>query len=87
MASTSNLKVGVCILEPENSSPKAFAKDQRSYKFSDLSFAIENPVDFESFRVNDFPQIKDRFERQGMLYYFDIMNEPTYVDVVKEFWM
>jgi hypothetical protein len=87
MASTSNLKVSACILEPENSTPRVFAKDQRSYKFSDLSFAIENPVDFESLRVNGFPKIKDRFERQGMLYYFDAMNGPTYVDAVKEFWM
>jgi hypothetical protein len=50
-------------------------------------FAIENPVDFESLRVNGFPEIKDRFERQGLMYYFDVMNEPTYTELVKEFWM
>jgi hypothetical protein len=87
MASSSNLKVGAFIIETENSTPTVFAKDQRSYKYDDLTFAIENPVDFESLRVNGFSEIKDRFERQGMLYYFDVMNGPTYSDLVKEFWM
>jgi hypothetical protein len=87
MASSSSLKVGACIIETENSTPTEFAKDQRQYKYDDLTFAIENPVNFESLRVNGFPEIKDRFERQGMLYYFDVMNGPTYSDLIKEFWM
>jgi hypothetical protein len=87
MASSSNLKVAACMIEPDNSTPNVFAKDQRPYKYSDLSYVIESPVDFKSLRVNGFPQIKDRFERQEMLYYFEAMNGPTYVDTVKEFWM
>jgi hypothetical protein len=76
-----------CIVDLEKSIPDKFAKDQRPYKFEDLNFAMESPVDFESLGVNGFPEIKTRFERQGMLYYFDILNGPTYNELVKEFWM
>jgi hypothetical protein len=48
---------------------------------------VENPVDFESLRVNGFPEIKYRFERQGLMYYFDVMNGPTYTELIKECWM
>ncbi|KAK2408976.1 hypothetical protein QL285_044438 [Trifolium repens] len=81
------IKVNACMIETENSTPNKFAKDQRKYKYDDLQFAIENPVDFESLRVNGFPEIKDRFERQGLMYYFDVMNGPTYTELIKEFWM
>ncbi|KAK2437749.1 hypothetical protein QL285_022606 [Trifolium repens] len=84
MASTSTSK---CIIDIEKSIPDKFAKDQRPYNYDDLTFAIENPVDFESLRVNGFPEVKTRFERQGMMYYFDMLNGPTYGEVVKEFWM
>ncbi|KAK2423386.1 hypothetical protein QL285_033842 [Trifolium repens] len=81
------LKVNACIIDTEKSISNKFAKDQRPYKYDDLQFAIENPIDFESLRVNGFPEVKDRFERQGMVYYFDVMNGPTYTELVKEFWM
>jgi hypothetical protein len=71
----------------EKSIPDKFAKDQRPYKFDELNFAMECPVDFESLRVNGFPEVKTRFERQGLMYYFDILNGPTYNEFVKEFWM
>ncbi|KAK2429014.1 hypothetical protein QL285_027489 [Trifolium repens] len=80
-------KVQACIIETENSIPNKFAKDQRAYKYDDLQFGIENPVDFESLRVNGFPELKDRFERQGLMYYFDVLNGPTYTELIKEFWM
>ncbi|KAK2456875.1 hypothetical protein QL285_004202 [Trifolium repens] len=76
-----------CIVDLENSIPNKFAKDQRPYKFDDLHFAMECPVDFESLGVNGFPEVKTRFEKQGMLHYFDILNGPTYNEFVKEFWM
>jgi hypothetical protein len=82
-----SLQINGCIIDTEKSIPDKFAKDQRPYKFDDLQFAIENPVDFESLRVNGFPEVKDRFERQGLMYYFDVMNGPTYNEIVKEFWM
>jgi hypothetical protein len=71
----------------ENSIPNRFAKDHRTYKYEDLQFAVENPVDFESLRVNGFLEVKELFEKQGMLYYFDILNGPTYTELIKEFWM
>ncbi|WJX24370.1 hypothetical protein P8452_13485 [Trifolium repens] len=76
-----------CIIDIAKSIPNKFAKDQRPYNYDDLNFAIESPVDFESLRVNGFPEVKTRFERQNMMYYFDILNGPTYNEVVKEFWM
>ncbi|KAK2429650.1 hypothetical protein QL285_028071 [Trifolium repens] len=79
--------ISSCIIDIEKSIPDKFAKDQRPYKFDDLTFAIENPVDFESLRVNGFPEVKTRFERQSMMYYFDMLNGPTYGEVIKEFWM
>ena len=75
------------MIETENSIPTQFAKDQRSYKYDDLQFAVENPVDFESLRVNGFPEVKELFEKQDLMYYFDILNGPTYTELIKEFWM
>ncbi|KAK2388750.1 hypothetical protein QL285_062395 [Trifolium repens] len=82
-----SLSTSGCIIDIEKSIPNKFTKDQRPYKFDELNFAIECPVDFESLRVNGFPEVKTRFERQGMMYYFDMLNGPTYNEVVKEFWM
>jgi hypothetical protein len=53
------LKVNACIIDTEKCIPNEFAKDQQKYKYDDLQFAIENPVDFESLRVNGFPEVKD----------------------------
>jgi hypothetical protein len=64
-----------------------FAKDQRPYKYDDLNVAIENPVDLEGLRVNGFSEVVDLFKRQGLEYYVDVMNGPTYTELVKEFWM
>ncbi|KAK2374095.1 hypothetical protein QL285_075079 [Trifolium repens] len=87
MASSSSLSVDPCIILTQYSTPSVFAKDQRSYKYEDLNLAIENPVDLEGLRVNGFPEVVDLFKRQGMDYYFDVMNGPTYTELVKEFWM
>ncbi|KAK2444435.1 hypothetical protein QL285_015462 [Trifolium repens] len=73
------LNTNGCIIDTKKSIPNKFTKDQRPYKFDDLQF--------ESLRVNGFPEVKDRFERQGLMYYFDVMNGPTYNELVKEFWM
>ncbi|KAK2449244.1 hypothetical protein QL285_008454 [Trifolium repens] len=87
MASSSNPSVDACMILPKESNPTVFAKDQRPYKYDDLNVAIENPVDLEGLRVNGFSEVVDLFKRQGMEYYFDVMNEPTYTELVKEFWM
>ncbi|KAK2356334.1 hypothetical protein QL285_093676 [Trifolium repens] len=82
-----SLSTSGCIIDIEKSIPNKFAKDQRPYKFDELNFAMECPVDFESLRANGFPEVKTRFERQGMMYYFDMLNGPTYNEIFKEFWM
>ncbi|KAK2422351.1 hypothetical protein QL285_032892 [Trifolium repens] len=76
-----------CIIDIANSKPTKFAKDQRPYKYDDLNLAIENPVDLEGLRVNGFSNVVDLFKRQGLEYYFDLLNGPTYTELVKEFWM
>ncbi|KAK2427575.1 hypothetical protein QL285_026146 [Trifolium repens] len=87
MASSSSSSVSACMVLPRESNPTEFAKDQRSYKYDELMVAIENPVDLESIRVNGFPEVVHHYKRQGLEYYFDVMNGPTYTELVKDFWM
>ncbi|KAK2410582.1 hypothetical protein QL285_045939 [Trifolium repens] len=76
-----------CIIDIANSKPTKFAKDQRPYKYDDLNLAIENPVDLDGLRVNGFANVVNLFKIQGLEYYFDLLNGPTYTEMVKEFWM
>ncbi|KAK2409487.1 hypothetical protein QL285_044908 [Trifolium repens] len=76
-----------CIIDIANSKPTKFAKDQRPYKYDDLNLVIENPVDLDGLRVNGFANVVNLFKRQGLEYYFDLLNGPTYTELVKEFWM
>ncbi|KAK2428654.1 hypothetical protein QL285_027157 [Trifolium repens] len=87
MASSSSSSVSACMVLPRESNPTEFAKDQQSYKYDELMVAIENPVDLESIRVNGFPEVVHHYKRQGLEYYFDVMNGPTYTELVKDFWM
>ncbi|WJX88251.1 hypothetical protein P8452_70359 [Trifolium repens] len=87
MASSSSLSVKACMVLPRESNPTEFAKDQRSYKYDELMVSIENPVDLKSIRVNGFPEVIHHYKRQGLEYYFDVLNGPTYTELVKEFWM
>ncbi|KAK2363161.1 hypothetical protein QL285_088170 [Trifolium repens] len=75
------------MIDIENSIPDKFAKDQRPFKFEDLQFAVEKPVDFEILKVNGFPGIKGLLEKQDLIYYLEILNGPTYTELIKEFWM
>jgi len=43
-------------------------------------------VDFESMKANGF-NLKEAFEYQGWLSYFEILNCPTYTNPVKDFWV
>ncbi|KAK2429448.1 hypothetical protein QL285_027886 [Trifolium repens] len=76
-----------CIIDIANSKPTKFSKDQRPYKYDDLNLAIENPVDLDGLRVNGFANVVNLFKRQGLEYYFDLLNGPIYTEMVKEFWM
>ncbi|KAK2410071.1 hypothetical protein QL285_045461 [Trifolium repens] len=87
MASSSSFLNRTCMILPRESNPTEFAKDQRPYKYDELNVAIENPVDLESIRVNGFAEVVHLYKRQGLEYYFDLLNGPTYTEMVKEFWM
>ncbi|WJX33604.1 NADH:ubiquinone reductase (H(+)-translocating) [Trifolium repens] len=87
MASSSTFLNRSCLILPNESNPTEFAKDQRPYKYDELNVAIENPVDLESIRVNGFAEVVHLYKKQGLEYYFDLLNGPTYTEMVKEFWM
>ncbi|KAK2363166.1 hypothetical protein QL285_088175 [Trifolium repens] len=87
MASSSTFLNRTCMILPNESNPTEFAKDQRPYKYDEINVAIENPIDLESIRVNGFAEVVNLFKKQGLEYYFDLLNGPTYTELVKEFWM
>ncbi|KAK2415967.1 hypothetical protein QL285_038404 [Trifolium repens] len=87
MASSSSFLNRTCMILPNESNPTEFTKDQRPYKYDELNVAIENPVDLESIRVNGFAEVVHLYKKQGLEYYFDLLNGPTYTEMVKEFWM
>jgi hypothetical protein len=69
------------------SKPRKMAKEYCKCKYENLSCLVEKLVDFESLRVNSADGIKEAFEKQELLYYFDILNGPVYPELVKDFWM
>ncbi|KAK2457116.1 NADH:ubiquinone reductase (H(+)-translocating) [Trifolium repens] len=87
MASSSTFLNRTCMILPNESNPTEFAKDQRPYKYDEINVAIESPVDLESIRVNGFADVVNLYKKQGLEYYFDLLNGPTYTELVKEFWM
>ncbi|KAK2449193.1 hypothetical protein QL285_008411 [Trifolium repens] len=87
MASSSTFLNRTCMILPNESNPTEFAKDQRPNKYDEINVAIESPVDLESIRVNGFADVVNLYKKQGLEYYFDLLNGPTYTELVKEFWM
>ncbi|KAK2433768.1 hypothetical protein QL285_018996 [Trifolium repens] len=87
MASSSTFLNRTCMILPNESNPTEFAKDQRPYKYDEINVAIESLVDLESIRVNGFADVVNLYKKQGLEYYFDLLNGPTYTELVKEFWM
>jgi len=51
-----------------------------------LEVQSESPVDFGSLKRN-FVDLDALFNAQKMFEYFDMLNGPTYVNLVKEFWV
>jgi hypothetical protein len=47
---------------------------------------MEQPVDFESLKVNNF-DLKGYFEAQGWMDYFDMLNGDIYPTLVNDFWL
>jgi hypothetical protein len=75
------------MIDLEASKPNQFATEHSKCKYEELICAIKKPVDFESLRENGIEGIKEAFEKQELLYYFDVLNGPVYSELVKNFWM
>lgn len=43
-------------------------------------------MDFDSFTTNGY-KLKEHFETQGWINYFNILNDPTYSFLVRDFWV
>jgi len=54
--------------------------------FEAFEVQIESPVDFESLKRNGM-NLDALMAAQQMFPYFDMLNGPTYVKLVKEFWV
>jgi hypothetical protein len=52
----------------------------------ELKIQTENPVDFNSVAYHGC-DIRGYYEAQGLMPYFDMLNEPTYKTLVKHFWI
>jgi len=52
----------------------------------DLNVQVENPVDFLSLAHHGC-DIKKYYEAQDLINYFDILNGPTYMNLVRNFWV
>jgi len=52
----------------------------------DLNVQVENPVDFTSLAHHGY-DIKKFYEAQDLRNYFDMLNGPTYMNLVRHFWV
>jgi len=50
----------------------------------DLHVQVERPVDFISLALNDC-NIKEYYESQDLIHYFNMLNGPTYENLVRHF--
>jgi len=57
-----------------------------SIPIDSLEVQIESPVDFASLKRNDV-DMEALISAQKMFDYFQMLNGPTYVNLVKEFWI
>jgi len=52
----------------------------------DLHVQVERPIDFTSLSLNGC-NIKEYYEYQDLIHYFNMVNGPTYKNLVKNFWV
>jgi len=52
----------------------------------DLTVQVESPVDFTSLAYHGC-NIKEYYESQDLLHYFNMLNGPTYVNLIRHFWV
>jgi len=52
----------------------------------DLTVQVESPVDFTSLSYHGY-NIKEYYESLDLMYYFNMLNGPTYMSLVRHFWV
>jgi len=52
----------------------------------ELTVKVESPVDFTSLAYHGC-NIKEFYEAQDLLHYFDMLNSPTCVNLIRHFWV
>jgi len=75
---------------PESSMQEASAYEIRGRTMSleewDLNVQVENPMDFVS-QAHHGCDIKKYYEAQDLINNFDMLNGPTYMNLVRHFWV
>jgi len=57
-----------------------------SLKEWDLTIQVKSPVDFTSLSYHGC-NIKEYYETQDLMDYFNMLNGPTYMSLVRHFWV
>jgi len=52
----------------------------------DLTVQVESPVDFTSLSYHGC-NIKEYYEAQDLISYFNMLNGPTYINLIRHFWV
>jgi len=52
----------------------------------DLTVQVQSPVDFTSLSYHG-GNIKEHYESQDLISYFDMLNIPTYTNLIRHFWV
>jgi len=52
----------------------------------DLIVQVDSPVDFTSLSYHGY-NIKEYYESQDLMDYFNLLNGPTYMTLVRHFWV
>jgi hypothetical protein len=52
----------------------------------ELNVQVENPVDFTSLAHHGC-NIRKYYEAQDLINYFDMLNGPTYMNLIRHFWV
>ena len=82
-------------MEPSSSIPESSVHEAYAYEIWgrtmlleewDLNGQVENLVDFVSLTHHGC-EIKKYYEAQNIINYFDMLNGPTYMNLVRHFWV
>jgi hypothetical protein len=70
----------------DSQQPLSNKPETTTLKAAELRLVMEQPVDFESLKANKF-DLKELFEQQGWMNYFEMLNGDIYPTLVKDFWL